>query len=188
MSEGLKVGAYGWRHAHWQPSFYDESLPEDWQLTFYSNEFSTVLVPSSYLDESRDIRQWCEDVHKGFRFYFEWPQHRDSTDPLLQELEAMGEQLGGIVLNSDIELNTDCPVFNWQGNNHYPAVWQPDLSTKTDLAVFAIGQNDLRQQRQWLEGFMQDCGGEGRAVLVSDPELEIKALHELKTLIELKGF
>jgi len=188
MSESLKVGSYGWRHDHWQPEFYDNELPEDWRLTFYANEFSAVLVPASYLDESRDIEQWCEDVHQDFRFYIEWPQQPDAPDSLLQELESMGDQLGGILLSSDIQLNTDVPVYNWHGENHGSAIWQPDHATKSELAVLAIEHYDLKQQRQWLEAFMKDSEGSGRAVLLTDAALGIKNLHELKTLIELKGF
>jgi len=188
MSEGLKLGSYGWRHDHWQPGFYDDELPEDWQLTFYANEFNTVLVPASYLDESRDIEQWCEDVSENFRFYIEWPQQFAATDSLLQELESMGEQLGGILLSSDIQLDTDSPVYNWHEGNNGAAIWHPDNAIKSDLAVFAIEQYDLKQQRQWLEAFMEDSGGRGRAVLLSDAVLDIEDLRELKTLIELKGF
>jgi hypothetical protein len=188
MSESLRVGAYGWRHDHWQPDFYDDELPEDWRLTFYANEFSTVLVPASYLDKSRDIKQWCEDVNGAFRFYFEWPQQLGPGDPLLQEIEKTGERLGGILLSSNIQLDTDCPVYNWNGECSYPGIWQPNGSISSSLAVFAIEQYDLRQQRQWLESFMEASNGNGQAVLLSDPELDIKNLHELKTLIELKGF
>ena len=100
----------------------------------------------------------------------------------------MGALLGGILLNSSIQLETDCQIYNWQGDNQSPAVWQPNHGIKTDLAVFTIEQYDLKQQRQWLEAFMKDSEGKGRAVLLSDLALDIKALHELKTLIELKGY
>jgi uncharacterized protein YecE (DUF72 family) len=188
MSESLRVGSYGWRHDHWRPNFYDDDLPEDWRLTFYANEFNAVLVPASYLDESRDIEQWCEDVNEDFQFYFEWPENMHSTDALVEELSSMGEKLGGILLSSNIQLKIDCPVYSGQANDDLMDIWQPHHRLQSDLAVLAIEQNDLRQQRQWLEAFMEDSRGKGRVVLLSDPILDIKALHDLKTLIELKGF
>lgn len=187
-SESLQLGAYGWRHDHWCPEFYAAELPEDWRLTFYANEFSAVLVPASYLGGSQNIEQWCEDVDDDFRFYFEWPEQLGADDSLLMQLESMGGRLGGILLNSDSQLNTDCPVYSWRGRNHGTAIWQPSHAKKSDLAVFAVEQYDLKQQRQWLETFMEDNGGRGRAILLSDAILNIKALRELKTLIELKGF
>ena len=42
--KNITVGSYGWRHPHWRGSFYPEDLPEDWQLSYYSNEFSVVMV------------------------------------------------------------------------------------------------------------------------------------------------
>ena len=187
MSESLRVGSYGWRHDHWRPNFYDDDLPEDWRLTFYANEFNTVLVPASYLDESRDIEQWCEDVNEGFQFYCEWPEHMDSTDALVEELSSMGEKLGGILLNSNIQLKIDCPVYSWQANDDLTGIWQPHHRLQSDLAVLAIKQHDLRQQRQWLEEFEQDSAGCCRALLLSDAVPDIKKLQELKTLVELKG-
>ena len=43
-AHGLRLGARGWRHAHWENDFYPDDLPPDWQLAYYANEFSTVLV------------------------------------------------------------------------------------------------------------------------------------------------
>ena len=187
MSENLRVGAYGWRHDHWQQSFYEDELPEDWQLTFYANEYSTVLVPASYLDESRDIEQWCDDVNENFRFYFEWPEQAGADSELLAELMSADENLGGILLNTSTQLSAGCPVYDWRANNGLDKVWQPSHPVKTDLAVFAVEQSDLRQQRAWLESFVEDSAGKARALLVTDPELDIQKLRELKTLVELKG-
>lgn len=187
MSESLRVGAYGWRHDHWASSFYAEELPDDWRLTFYANEFSAVLVPSDYLGETRDIEQWCEDVSESFRFYIEWPKQVDSEEALVKELAQMGEKLGGILLDSDIDLDIHCPKYCWQRDNQPTDTWQPDHSIDTGLAVFPFGQSDLRQQRQWLESFVEDSKGCCRAILVTDDKLDIQTLRELKTLVELKG-
>lgn len=187
MSESLRVGAYGWRHDHWRQSFYDEALPEDWQLTFYANEFSTLLVPSSYLAEDRNIEQWCDDVSESFRFYIEWPQSIGSADALLEELVAMGDKLAGIVVSSDIELDINCPLYHCQKSHSCTDVWHPEHPVRADLALFSIDQADLRQQRSWLESYVEDSEGQCRAILLSDRLLDINKLRELKTLIELKG-
>ena len=187
MSESLRVGAYGWRHDHWRQSFYDEALPEDWQLTFYANEFSTLLVPSSYLAEARNIEQWCDDVSESFRFYIEWPQSIESADALLEELAAMGDKLAGIVVSSDIELDINCPLYHCQKSHSCTDVWHPEHPVRADLALFSIDQADLRQQRSWLESYVEDSEGQCRAILLSDRLLDINKLRELKTLIELKG-
>jgi hypothetical protein len=192
MSESLKLGAYGWHHKHWQQSFYDDELPADWRLTFYANEFNTVLVPAHYMGTDRDIEQWCEDVNEAFRFYIEWPQQVDSATALREELASMGALLGGVLLPANTQLQSaalppDCPVYHWQANSLWRGIWRPDHPLRTDLAVFDAEQRDLRQQRQCLEAFVADSEGRCRALLLSDPELEIKKLQELKTLLEIMG-
>lgn len=94
------VAAYGWVHADWNESFYPEDLPEDWQLSYYSNEFRAVVVPASEWtgEDSVDIERWMEDTSEEFIFYLE------VTDVLLdwvkfaEAVKPLGEYLGGILL------------------------------------------------------------------------------------------
>lgn len=87
MKPTITLGAYGWRHAHWLNTFYPEDLPragdEDWRLSYYSNQFDTVLVPADYwqlkpeqLKQGQaelvvDCQQWLHDVPADFRFFIE---------------------------------------------------------------------------------------------------------------------
>lgn len=76
------IGACGWQHAAWTNDFYEEDLPEDWQLGFYANEFSVVFIPAKdWIDtESSVLSNWTEDVVDSFRFILEVP-----SDTLLDE-------------------------------------------------------------------------------------------------------
>jgi len=44
----IYLDAYGWRNQHWLNVIYHEDLPEDWQLSYYSNVFNTVLEIMAY--------------------------------------------------------------------------------------------------------------------------------------------
>ena len=59
LKKTINPGAYGWRHKHWLESFYPEDLPvngsEDWRLSYYSNEFNTVMVPCDYWKSGESI-------------------------------------------------------------------------------------------------------------------------------------
>jgi len=67
----IRVGACGWDQTHWQGSFFPDDLPDDWRLSYYANEFSTVLVPEyEWKAADVDFEQWAEDVPDDFRFYF----------------------------------------------------------------------------------------------------------------------
>ncbi|NOX42999.1 MAG: hypothetical protein GXP19_04600 [Gammaproteobacteria bacterium] len=69
----ILIGATGWNHEAWVGSYYPENLPEDWRLSFYSNEFTTVLVPEcDWINiQKEDIEQWINDTHDEFIFFFE---------------------------------------------------------------------------------------------------------------------
>jgi len=99
----LEVAARGWDHAGWSGPFYPETLPAEWRLTYYSNEFRRVLVPARQAAsaDAEAIAQWREDVHAQFRFLIELrlDDDRQLPDPdHLQRLkEGLGPQLGGVL-------------------------------------------------------------------------------------------
>jgi hypothetical protein len=69
------IGAAGWKHPAWVNEFYSEDLPADWQLGFYSNEFSVVYVPAADWLYASDMAEWAEGVSDTFRFILEIPAH-----------------------------------------------------------------------------------------------------------------
>jgi hypothetical protein len=96
----IHVAARGWSHPLWQGDFYPDGLPEDWRLSYYSNEFRAVVVPAVEWVGlgSVELERWVEDVPDNFLFYLEvedlvanWNQIEEITRPL-------GEQLGGFIL------------------------------------------------------------------------------------------
>lgn len=102
MTRTLEVGAVGWKHPEWVDTFYPDSLPEDWRLTYYSNEFRWVLVPAEYWkDRDIDSAQWVEDVHDEFSFLLDLPCGRPpdglDADSIMTAAAPLGEQIGGVV-------------------------------------------------------------------------------------------
>lgn len=116
MSElNIQLGAYGWMHAQWNDVFYPEDLPLDWQLSYYSNEFNTVLVPASYWAKERGVNNqksgqktdqtftcddWLDSVHDKFQFYVECSAAMfddDSMPDFKKSLHVLQPQLAGLV-------------------------------------------------------------------------------------------
>lgn len=96
------IGACGWKHPAWLNNFYDEDLPEDWLLGFYSNEFTVVYVPVSDWVDEISLADWAEDINGAFRFILEISAD-DFTDSerltlLLTKASALGEHCLGFVL------------------------------------------------------------------------------------------
>ena len=185
--DNLRVGAYGWKHENWLDSFYPEDLPGDWQLTYYANEFSCVLMPAHYLlADDCDIEQWLDDVPDTFKFYVEWPDSDVDDDLLLNQLLMFGDQLSGILIKRSRQLATKIPVYCWSGCKMQQQLWQPDNQGQSGVAAIAIDGHDLKTQKHWLQKFQKDTINELKAVFLMDENLDIKQLNEFKILVELK--
>lgn len=119
------IGACGWKHKAWLNDFYSEDLPEDWQLGFYSNEFSVVYVPASdWLDVSdsdvpnlddTDISEWPEDVSETFRFILEISdiciQDEHCFSEALKKASSLGEFCLGLVFQLNPTICDDFKLF-----------------------------------------------------------------------------
>lgn len=50
--KNVLLGALDWKVPRWRDEYYPEDLPEEWQLSYYANEFSTTLI---------DVRQCLDE-------------------------------------------------------------------------------------------------------------------------------
>jgi len=114
LNRNINVGAYGWRHSHWLNGFYPDDLPmadeDDWRLAYYSNEFTTVMVPADYWpvsDEQTqrvDCERWLEDVNEDFQFLVECHAElfeQVSFAEISKQLTILQPQLSAIVLRDN---------------------------------------------------------------------------------------
>lgn len=95
----LLTGACGWQYASWVPGFYPDDMPEEWWLSFYSNEFRTVLVPeSAMLSASLEtVSDWRDDVGDGFAFFVEVITS-DNWAGMQSRISLLKESIAGFVL------------------------------------------------------------------------------------------
>lgn len=72
----ILIGTSGWNYFHWKGRFYPENLKGYEMLKFYSKEFSTVEVNSSFyhLPKKQTIKKWYEYVKKDFVFSLKMPR------------------------------------------------------------------------------------------------------------------
>lgn len=102
----INVGAADWQHLEWLEQFYPEDLPEDWQLSFYTNEFSVVLVThSNWFNQSNIIETIQDQTEPGFRCLFEirFDQQLNLQQVIenLTYLSVISTQVMGIVFRYD---------------------------------------------------------------------------------------
>jgi len=188
IMDNLRIGSYGWKHKAWQDSFYPEDLPEDWQLTYYANEYSSVLIPTHYLlGDECDIEQWQDDVPDAFRFYLQWPETEVDDDSVLKKLPLFGDQLAGVLIPRQRPLGLDIPVYYWQGSDIQKQVWQPNNAAQSGVAGIRLGKSDLKTQKNELKQFQENTTKGLKTVFLMDDNLDIQQLNEFKTLVELLG-
>ena len=111
-TQSLTVAAYGWKHPTWQPDFYPDDMPEDWQLTYYANEFAGVVVPQGYLAECNfNVESWLEDVADDFEFYLEYPNAHEAQKLFPAVCEQLMNNLAGIISYQMIPGNLSVPIL-----------------------------------------------------------------------------
>ena len=179
--KSLNIGAYGWKHESWSGGFYPEDLPQDWQLTYYSNAFNCVLVPVEYWCEQEmpDCEEWLENVHDEFRFHIACDERLLECVPL-EELKASLNILKP-VLASLVFLPADSPMSE-AGVRQYESLIESlgvevfGADTIFDQALFDLGGgiwqkqgdsltarfacidddvSDMREARKIVEAFVQ---------------------------------
>jgi len=108
--ENIAIGALGWLHPKWDETFYPEEMPTDWKLDFYSNQFSTCLLPIEQFmmlgdDQVEEIVEALEG--EDFFIYLMFEQlnsvQKIVMDDLLSRITAMKPFIKGALFHSDFE-------------------------------------------------------------------------------------
>jgi hypothetical protein len=109
----IHVAARGWLHPSWQEDFYPDGLPEDWRLSYYSNEFRAVVVPAAEWTglETVEIERWTEDVSQTFLFYLEVEDLVADWGQIAKRIKPLGEYLGGFILRP-LETDDDLSMLS----------------------------------------------------------------------------
>ena len=183
MKKTINPGAYGWRHKHWLKSFYPEDLPvygsEDWRLSYYSNEFSTVLVPYDYWQSGGivDCEGWLDEVNENFQFFVECNESMladislskltDSFKKLQPQLSALvflenktHNLLSEAVFGEDLfkplidTLEVDVFKLTRTLNSAAYTVWQQDDHLASRFVLVDSDLSDLRLARVMVEDFV----------------------------------
>ena len=208
----LQLGAYGWSHARWNEDFYPADLPADWQLSYYSNEFNTVLVPCSYWQTTQVLEcdEWLDSVHKKFWFYVECSAQL-TTDERLAEFKAglllLQPQLAGLVLFDENllrqhdtqqkildlaeELNVAVYSRKDPSQAHSITCYQMIPPASSSIVFLEHDLLDLRQARKVMEGAfsgVENLYPEQTSIIVHHPTLSANDLIKFRSVLEIMGF
>ncbi len=97
------VASRGWAHPGWRGEFFPADLPDDWRLSYFSNEFRAVAVPESdWLGAAVvEIERWVNDTPEAFLFYLEIESLNVDWQRVAELIRPIGGQLGGFILRPD---------------------------------------------------------------------------------------
>ncbi len=106
----LHLGTIGWSYSFWKGAFYPEKTASKNFLAYYSRQFNTVEVDSTFyrIPSEKTVVNWRLQVPDGFLFALKFPQvithikalrdcERD-TAAFLSRAELLGEKLGPMLL------------------------------------------------------------------------------------------
>lgn len=212
----LFVGARGWDHDGWQDAFYPADLPPDWRLTYYANEYATVLVPAaSWQSAAADPDAWVHDTPDTFCFVLE--ARLSQRAQAMQFAQRLGTRLDAILLRDADALVQDLARLeqvlsetSWPMNlaleqplseeaaamlhaHGGGQVWAPGRTGPAGTVPMALigGERPLEASaiRAMLEQFMAFARGHSRALLFFDGEPPgINNLLTAKTVAALLGY
>jgi uncharacterized protein YecE (DUF72 family) len=113
------VGSMGWSYDFWKPSFYPETLASTDFLAYYSEQFNSVEVDSTFyrIPREQTVLSWKEQTPVGFIFSLKFPRvitHvkmlrdcEDETRVFLERAELLEEKLGTLLLQFPFSFRTE---------------------------------------------------------------------------------
>ena len=187
MKQKICTGAYGWRHRRWLNAFYPQDLPveadEDWRLSYYSNEFNTVLVPVDYWQTGHgqasaliDSEHWLEQVHDEFQFFVECQSRmfeHISLSEFIASIKKLKPQLAGLVFLEnkqaasnveqdpfktmidavDVDVFGASAVFGGSFSAKSKTVWRQHEPQFSNFAYLENDLSDLKSARMAIDRF-----------------------------------
>lgn len=198
--DNLQIGTLGWDYDHWEGGFYPEDMPSEWRLDYYANTFRVVLIPQQdWLALTvEDAEELIDAVEGEFSFYFELKEiESEKIDKLMIVAEYFADAAAGVIVFVEADLsNIDfgglkvTQVARKAGLQGWGWQYAGLLCSGEPCGVVTVLSDDAKQQRAMLESFMASLPDsyQGAPFFVSDTEVKMKQLQDLKTIGEFLGY
>lgn len=212
-SHDLLLGTRDWAGPLRAGIFYPDDLPAEWRLTYYANEYRTVLVPTPRW-RGADWAQWRADTPAEFRFVIEVDADDIGFAAMVDVVAALRERVGAILVRNGtrlieapervdgllqqlahlgavvLDVAAAAPATKLLRRWNAGVLWRPgyDRALPGPVAVGLIeGGPDMtpRYLRNILEEFVNFAGGARDRALFFEAH---GALNSAKTLASLLGY
>ena len=117
--DSLHIGTSGWNYAHWKNNFYPADLPQKEWLSFYTKNFNTVELNSSFyhLPKKETFKKWHDNTPGDFIFSVKASRYithiqklvdsKESVKKFLDAAVFLKEKLGPVLFQLPPNLNYD---------------------------------------------------------------------------------
>lgn len=185
-ADNVLIGARGWRHPGWQNSFYPDDLPQDWQLTYYSNEFPMVVIREQEWMQIEDMTDLRKECTKGFQFLVEWPVlavTENLSSQFIDRIQQLGSQCAGVIIPAQQEpLLAHCR--SWLPET-IPCYFEGALASETNGLINISAGTSLKELRLLLESALRLSVSSPVPVIVEGEPPDIELLRNAETLLGL---
>ena len=159
------IGHYNWHQLAEQGGFYPDDLPQDWQLSFYSNEFECVeLQVDQYSPD--ELAELCEDLPESFQMLV----RASSTVQCEKAVAQM--QLLEVTL-----LDTQCHAVNER----------KELILEDKVICYADAAKSLKQWKEFIAQWSNTLAGKRGILLLDATHISAAQATELRLMIEMMG-
>ncbi|CAN5715384.1 DUF72 domain-containing protein [soil metagenome] len=146
----IALGTSSWIFDGWRGVFYPEKLPRDQQLAYYTSQFNTVEVNTSFyaIPQPTTLIKWVETAPPGFTFSLKFPQlisHQKRLVDCQQETLIFLDVLRSLGTAAGVSFLQLPPDFTRQRDGHTLAAyidWLAGQNTDLRLAV-EVRSSDL---------------------------------------------
>lgn len=120
----IRIGTSGWSYKHWKNVFYPKKLPQKKWLDFYSQNFDTVEVNSTFyrLPPESYFKNWSGQVPDNFIFTVKASRYithikrlsieMEPLDRLLKRARFLGHKLGPVLFQLPPAMKFDYELLN----------------------------------------------------------------------------
>ncbi|MDQ3247784.1 MAG: DUF72 domain-containing protein [Chloroflexota bacterium] len=166
----LNIGTSSWQFDDWRGVFYPEGLPKTQQLPYYTQQFNSVEVNTSFygLPKPSTLVNWLETVPPGFTFALKFPQVISHQKRLTEcEPETLAfldvlRSLGPAAAPGFLQLPPD---FTRQRYGRTLATYLDWLATQLDGLRISV---EVRAADLMTPAFAQFVGERGMALVLVD--------------------
>ncbi|MEZ5453925.1 MAG: hypothetical protein R3E93_14085 [Thiothrix sp.] len=146
----LSLAGYGWMPADWPMVFYPDDLPESWRVSYYANEFNSILLPAEgWRKPLLEAAFWQSEVTPDFRFYLEITQQLLQGDGWVEVQAAVERYLAGQVTGLLVEADVaDMLPADWQ--KQFPIHLLKPATLLAEMPVGADAQTGVLRTPQAL--------------------------------------